>query len=337
MPLTRHALLLLAAVAAQPASAEPTRYPLSVDNCGNRLTFANAPQRAVTIGQSATEIVYSLGLGARLAGTSLWFNPVLPAYADIDARVPRLADNQPSFETVINRRPDLVAAQFEWSVGAQGAVATREQFGDLHIPAYVMPSDCQGKNNRVGADGTRLQPFRIDSLYQSIDELAAIFDVEDRGNALKQRLRDRLQAAQARLATQAPAATSVAFWFSSADLASDPYMAGRKGVPDYMASTLGLRNVVQSDEEWPTVGWESIAKANPTVLVIARMDRRRFPADDYRRKLEFLASDPVARQLDAVRHGRVVILDAQSMEASVRLFDGIEALAEAIDGFDLQP
>ena len=49
------------------------------------------------------------------------------------------------------------------------------------------------------------------------------------------------------------------------------------------------------------------------------------------------ASDPVARQLDAVRHGRVVILDAQSMEASVRLFDGIEALAEAIDGFDLQP
>lgn len=337
MPFTRHALLFLAAVAAQPARAEPTRYPLSVDNCGSRLTFATAPQRAVTIGQSATEIVYSLGLGAQLAGTSLWFNPVLPAYADIDARVPRLADNQPSFETVINKRPDLVAAQFEWSVGAQGAVATREQFNDLHIPAYVMPSDCQGKNNQVGADGTRLQPFRIDSLYQSIDELAAIFDVSDRGNALKQRLHDRLHAAQARLATPAPTATSVAFWFSSADLASDPYMAGRKGVPDYMASTLGLRNVVQSDEEWPTVGWESIAKANPTVLVIARMDRRRFPADDYRKKLEFLSSDPVARQLDAVRHGRVVILDAQSMEASVRLFDGIEALAEAIDGFDLQP
>ncbi|EGH35884.1 periplasmic binding protein, partial [Pseudomonas syringae pv. japonica str. M301072] len=37
-------------------------------------------------------------------------------------------------------------------------------------------------------------------------------------------------------------------------------------------------NIVQSDEEWPTVGWETIAKANPSILVIARMDRRCFPA-----------------------------------------------------------
>lgn len=339
MSLIRPALmlngLLAGLITCSPASAAATHYPLTVDNCGTPLTLVQAPSKAVTIGQSTTEILYALGLGERLVGTSLWFNPVLPAYQSIDAKVPRLADNQPSFEAVINKRPDLVAVQFEWSVGPQGAVATREQFNDLHIPAYVMPTDCEGKDNLVGADGTRLRPFSVDTLYKTISQLAAIFDVSDRGTQLNAELAARLTAAQAKVAAKQLNNASVAFWFSSPDLASDPYMAGRKGVPDFMAKTLGLQNVVQSDEEWPTVGWESIAKANPTVLVIARMDRRRFPADDYLKKLEFLKNDPVARNMDAVKHGRIVILDAQSMEATVRMFDGIDGLADAIDHFKL--
>jgi iron complex transport system substrate-binding protein len=339
MSLIRPALVLnsflFGLITCSPAFAAPTHYPLIVDNCGTSLTFGQAPSKAVTIGQSATEILYALGLGARMVGTSQWFNPVLPAYQSVDAKIPRLADNQPSFEAVINKRPDLVAVQFEWSVGPQGAVATREQFNDMHVPAYVMPTDCEGKDNLVGADGTRIRPFSVDSLYKTIDQLATIFDVSDRGTRLNAELAARLAAAQAKVAAKQLNNATVAFWFSSPDLASDPYMAGRKGVPDFMATTLGLHNVVQSDEEWPTVGWESIAKANPTVLVIARMDRRRFPADDYLKKLEFLKNDPVARNMDAVKHGRIVILDAQSMEATVRMFDGIDGLAEAIDHFKL--
>ena len=327
--------LLAAATTSSLAHAQATHYPLTIDNCATALTFAKAPAKAVTIGQSTTEILYALGLGDKVVGTSLWFNPVLPAYQAINAKVPRLADNQPSFESVISKRPDLVAVQFEWSVGPQGAVATRERFNDLHIPAYVMPTDCEGKDNLVGADGTRLQPFSIDSLYKTIQQLAAIFDVNDRADTLNAQLHQRLAAAQAKVAAKGLNNATVAFWFSSPDLASDPYMAGRKGVPDFIASTLGLRNVVQSDEEWPTVGWESIAKANPTVLVLARMDRRRFPADDYLQKLEFLKNDPVARNMDAVKNGRIVILDAQSMEATVRLFDGIDGLADSIDHFKL--
>ena len=102
-----------------------------------------------------------------------------------------------------------------------------------------------------------------------------------------------------------------------------------------MLNTLGVRNVVESDEERPTVGWETIAKANPTFLVIARMDRRRFPADDYLKKLEFLRNDPVTRNMDAVKNNRIIILDAMAMQASMRTFDGIAALASAINGYDL--
>lgn len=311
------------------AQAAATHYPLTVDNCGKPQTFAQAPQRTVTIGQASTELLYALGLGDKLAATSLWFNNVLPEYQLQNAKVPRLADNEPSFEAVVGKRPQLVTVQFEWMVGAQGVVGTREQFDELGIPTYLLPSDCEGKDNLVGADGTRLQAFQVDAIYKSVSQLAAIFDVQDRGTALNAELRGRLDSARAQLAGKDLSATSALFWFSSADLRIDPYVAGRQGVADFMLRTLGVRNVVESSEEWPTVGWETLAKANPTWLIIARMDRRRYPADDYRKKLAFLRNDPVTRNMDAVKHDRIIILDADAMQAGIRLFSGLQTLAAA--------
>jgi len=327
--LPRFATLLASLSLAGAAHAGATHYPLTVDNCGVAQTFAQAPERAVTIGQAGTEMLYALGLGEKLAGTSLWFNNVLPEFAEQDAKVPRLADNDPSFEAVVGKRPQLVAVQFEWMVGAQGVVGTREQFAELEIPTYLLPSDCEGKDNLVGADGTRLQPFRIDSIYKSVSELAAIFDVQARGVALNDQLKGKLEHARQQLAGKDLSATSALFWFSSADLEMDPYVAGRQGVADFMLQTLGVRNVVESNEEWPTVGWETLAKANPTWLIIARMDRRRFPADDVEKKLDFLHTDPVAKNMDAVRNGHVIVLDADAMQAGIRLFPGLERLSTA--------
>jgi len=327
--LPRFAALLTAMSLSGFAQAGASHYPLTIDNCGVPQTFAQAPERAVTIGQAGTELLYALGLGGKLAGTSLWFNNVLPEFKTQNDKVERLADNEPSFEAVVNKRPQLVTVQFEWMVGPQGAVGTRQQFNELNIPTYLLPSDCEGKDNLVGADGTRTQPFRIDTVYKSVSQLAEIFDVQDRGAALNADLKARLDHARQQLADKDLSKTSALFWFSSADLDTDPYVAGREGVADFMLQTLGVRNVVASNEEWPTVGWETLAKANPTWIIIARMDRRRFPADDHQKKLEFLRNDPVTRQMDAVKQGRIVILDADAMQAGIRLFRGLETLSSA--------
>jgi iron complex transport system substrate-binding protein len=329
MSLRRLALLFTGLMLSNPLLAASTHYPLTVDNCGVPLTFAQPPQKTVTIGQAATEMLYALGLSQQVIGTSLWFNDVLPAFRSDNDHIARLADNAPSFESVIDLHPDFVPVQFEWMVGPQGAVGTREQFHDLNIPTYILPSDCEGKNNRVGADGTRLTAFKVETLYKTLAQLALIFDVQDRGQQLITGYQARLAQAVAQAKNHGSHNVSAVFWFSSPDLNSDPFVAGRKGIPNFMLDTLGMRNVIDSDEEWPTVGWETIAKANPTILVIARMDRRRFPADDHEKKLAFLKSDPVTRNMDAVKNDRIVIMDASAMESSVRLFDGIEQLGAA--------
>ena len=123
------ALVLLGASPALPRSAQAaTQYPLTLRNCGVSVTFDHAPARIVSIGQSNTEILLSLGLGDRVVGTAVWFEPVLPQFEAVNAKIKRLANNDPSFESVVAQEPDLVTAQYEGHVGPKGSVATREQF-----------------------------------------------------------------------------------------------------------------------------------------------------------------------------------------------------------------
>lgn len=332
------ALCSLAALAAftTAAHAEATTYPLTVQNCGVEVTFDAAPASTVSLGQMATEILYALDLADKVSGTGIWFSDVLPEFTDVNARVERLADNDPSFESVVAKRPGLVAIQYEWHVGPQGIVATREQFADLGVPTYVLAADCAGKDNAVGSDGARTAMFAMDGVYQGVTELSEIFGVPERGAALTAALKAREAAAIEKARALDLKDASAAFWFSSAEMDIDPYVAGRKGPPAYMMEALGLRNVVESDEEWPVVSWEAIARANPSILVIAKMDRRRFAADDVEKKLAFLRTDPVAREMDAVKNGRIVILDAHSMDPSIRNVAALETLAEALPAFDLQ-
>lgn len=310
------------------AFAAQTSYPLTLDNCGRKVTFEKAPARTVSIGQSSTEALYLLGLADKVVGTALWVGPVLASYEDVNARIERLADNEPSFESVLGKKPDFVAVQFQWQVGPEGVVAKPEQFEELGIPVYTSPSDCIGKENSAASDGVRHQVFTMDLVYQEIRELAQIYDIQAKGEEVVADLKQREEAARAKIA-EVSGKLSAVFWFSSAADA-DPYVAGKNGAPGYIMSALGIENIIKTEDEWPTVGWETIAKANPTMIVAGSMERRRYPLDSLEAKHAFLKDDPVARLMPAVRNGYVFDMDAQAMNPTIRTIEGIEALADAI-------
>lgn len=316
-------------LAAPFAHAAETTYPLTLKNCGRDVTYTHAPQRTASLGQSTTEILYLLGLADKVVGTAVWIGPVIKGYEDANAKIKRLADNDPSFESVLGTKPDLVTVQFQWHVGPEGIVAKPEQFEELNIPVYTSPADCTGKDNTGGGDGVRHSVFTMDLIYQEITELAQIFNVQDRGEKLVADLKAREDVARKKIAS-ANGKLSAVFWFSSAELDIDPYVAGKNGAPGYIMSALGIKNIIDSEEEWPTVGWETIAKSEPTLIVAGKMDRRRFPADDIALKQKFLKEDPVTSLMPAVKQNHVVIMDAQAMNPTIRTIEGIEVLADAV-------
>jgi iron complex transport system substrate-binding protein len=107
-------------------------YPVTLDNCGHKVTIKSAPKRAVSLNQGTTEILLSLGFADRMAGTATWTDPVMKGLEKANASVPRLADNNPSFEKVLDAEPDFVTASFVSTLG-RGGVTTREQFEKLGV------------------------------------------------------------------------------------------------------------------------------------------------------------------------------------------------------------
>ena len=300
-----------------------TTYPLVVDNCGQQVTVEAPPQRVVSLDQGSTEILLSLDLGDRVVGTASWTDPVLPALADANADVPRLADNAPSYEAVLGADPDFVTASFGRHF-ATGGVAERSRFAETGIGSYLSPTDCEDGQS-INGGGTRTRPLTVDALYQEIRELAAVFDVPARGEALVAELQQRAAAATARIEASD---VSMAFWFADT---KSPYVAGGFGSAELLASTVGATNVFADlDDDWPAVGWETVVERDPQVLVLGDLLRDRFPGDRLADKEAFLASDPLTSTLPAVQEERYIALHGAEMNPSIRFVDGLEKIADGL-------
>lgn len=299
-------------------------FPQTLDNCGRRLTIDAVPARVVSLDQGSTEILLSLGLADRIVGTASWTDPVKADLADENARVPRLADNAPSYEAVMATEPTLVTASFGRHLREKGGVASREQFATSGVPTYLSPADCDnGASVNGGAKRTTAQS--IDSVYTEIMELATIFDVRSRGAALVDSLRTRVDRARASIGSSG---TSIGFWFADT---RTPYFAAGLGSGNILASEVKARNVFADvRDDWPATTWESVVDRDPAVIVLGDLARDRFPGDRLEDKKRFLADDPVTRTMPAVQQQRYVSLHGAEMNASIQLVDGIEKLAAGL-------
>ena len=301
---------------------------VTVDNCGTEVTVDSPPQRIVSLNQSSTEILLSLGLADRMVGTATWTDPVLSEFEEENDSIPRLADNAPSFESVLDAEPDFVTASFTSTIGP-GGVATREQFDELGVGSYVSPTDCEGKVSDDG-DGTRESPFTLDTLYKEITQLSQLFGVPERGDALIEELGGKMSDAQDSVDADG---VSAMYWFANSE---SPYMAGCCGSPGVISDSLGIENVFDDTfEEWPQIAWEVVAERNPDVIVLGDLTRKSQTAETADAKIEFLESNPVTREMEAVKNKRYISITGAEMNPSIRTVSGVQTVAKGISDLGL--
>ncbi|MFG3258622.1 ABC transporter substrate-binding protein [Streptomyces sp. NPDC048172] len=310
--------------AGQEKAAAPG-YPRTLGNCGHEVELKTPPRRAVSLNQGTTEILLSLGLEDRLAGTATWTDPVMKGLGKANGSVPRLAENNPSFEKVLDSEPDFVTASFVSTLG-KGGVATREQFEKLGVPTYVSPSDCAaGKVNESGGDGSRSEPLGLGTVYGEIRDLARAFHVEKRGDRLVARLKERVRKATDGLEVRD---TTLMYWFANAQ---SPYLAGCCGAPGAITRAVGAKNAFSdTEDEWPQINWETVADRDPDVLVLGDLTRKSETAESAKAKIAYLEKNPATRHLTAVKKKRFILLSGQAMNPSIRTVEGVEQVAEGL-------
>lgn len=305
----------------------PDGYPIVVENCGREVRVEQPIEDAVALNQGITEILLSMGLEDRIVGTATWTDPIRDNLAQANEGIPRLAENNASLETVLATDPDFVAASFHNTLDETGS-GSFEQYAEFGIPAYLAHTECTKSN--FDGDGGRDRKLTMDDIYTDIRELAKMFDVEDKGEELVSELTDRMTKASD---VKAKDGVTAAFWFANSEA---PYLAGGVGAPQIMADELGITNVFEDDDqEWPQISWEAIAAENPDILVIGDLTRESQTAETAKAKIEHLESNPVTREMDAVKNKRYVIVAGADMNPSIRTVDGVEKIAEALREFGL--
>ncbi len=332
--LTVPGLAAILGLIATPAFSAPTQYPLTLENCGAKVTVTKVPVRAIGLGQNSAEIMLLLGLEDKMAGTAFWPSKVLPELAEANAKVKLLSVEFPTFESILAQNPDFVAAALPSLVGPTSKVAKREDFDKVGVPSYISPSTCLSTEKVKDQYGSRDRLWNMDLLYQEIDELSQIFDVADRGQALIADFKKREAALRAN-ASRDGKQLSYVFWFSSQSPSADAYLGGKNAASGFIADLLGGRNAISADAEWPTLGWESIIAANPDVIVVATLDRNRWELDKPEAKIKFLNSDPAVSQMPAVKNKAIVIMDGQAMNPTIRTIYGAEQVAEQLKALGL--
>ncbi|WP_250038256.1 ABC transporter substrate-binding protein [Paractinoplanes maris] len=305
------ALVVLSGCATVAASPAPSASAaVTVENCGRQVTVPAPPSRAITMEQNATEILLSLGLGDRMAGTSYQTDTVSPELKSAYDAVPVLAKLYPSREKVLETRPDFVYSTFA-SAYAPDAAGPRAGLGELGIPAYLSRFACE----------TSPADFGFDGLFAEIEQVATLFGVRERGAELVAGQRAKLAGLRKH------EGTSLLWYYSGT---STPYVAGPGGVPAAISSELGLRNVYEdAGQTWPAGSWEQIAARNPAWIVVADLTRGG-DGDSARSKVDFLRSNPVTAKLDAVKAGRFITVPGSSLDPSVRSVGALTTVSEGL-------
>lgn len=293
-------------------SASSAHYPVTVDNCGSKLTYRQKPERVVTNDIGITELMLSLGLADRMAGY------VMPdEKGDLTSvpwrgeyeRTKWLSKKEITRELVLDAKADLVFAG--WNYGWNDTAGlTPDGLAELGIGSYTLTESC--RNGKEKARGV-MPP--LDALYADLANLGRIFDVEPKARQL---IAD-FQAEVAKAGTL-PRQPSVFLYDSGQD---KPFTSGRFAAPEQIISKAGGRNVLGDlDDSWTTVGWETVVARDPEVIVINNYGETGAEA-----KRQFLKSYPPLANVSAVKHDRIFVLDYVDLVESPRNPAAITRLA----------
>ncbi|MFI9169381.1 ABC transporter substrate-binding protein [Streptomyces lincolnensis] len=292
------------------ATVEPaestTSHAVTLTNCGRKVTYDKVPQRVVTNDVGITELMFALGLEDRMAGFAMPddkgdLNGV--PWKDGYDRVKWLSKDQLTKENVLDARADLVFAG--WNYGfREDSGFTPDALHKLGIPTYTLTESC--RNGRTETSRGIMPP--LEALYTDLTNLGKLFGVEKRAAALIAGFRKEVAAVH----DKAPAERPKVFLYDSGQ--DQPFTSGRYAAPEQIISEAGGVNVMHDvDDSWTTVGWESVVERDPDVIVIC--DYGDVSAE---RKKKFLLSYAPLRNVSAVKHRRIFVLDYVDLVESPR-------------------
>lgn len=284
--------LKVAAQATSPAtSAAPVMHEV-IDGYGRTVRVPRNPLRVVSLAPSLTETLYALAVDDRLVGDTDYCD--YPPAAQKKPKVGGVIN--PNLEQIASLHPDLVLVTKEGNL-----LETVRSLDTLGIPSYATDART------------------VDEIISSTQKLADVLNVSASGKTLANDLERRLETLHAKLSTLPPKRVLFVVW-------TEPLMSVGKGtfIADALRRAGGV-SIVDSNQDWPQVSLEEVARLQPEYLVFATTHSEAAAHD-----LDGLANRPGWRILDAVRGRHFAVVSDAIIRPAPRIVSVIEDLARQL-------
>ncbi|NJO83445.1 MAG: ABC transporter substrate-binding protein, partial [Blastochloris sp.] len=305
-------------------ATETARYPVTIEQCGEQLTFTEPPQRVIATWQSVAEVLLALGLEDRIIGVyyGQFYPSTAPGLEAAMSRLDALTDGEggaPGREVVVTAQPDFIYAAYPGSdFNAERGRASREDLAEIGAQIFGSSADC-------AADASQLT---VETVYDDIRKLGLIFGVPERAETLIAEMQGRVAAVQARVAGRTP--TPMIFY----DAGEGPLGVYGSGLNNDMIRLAGGQNLFgDQPETYLNVGVEAFAAQPAEIFAI--IDYEGFAGvPDEATRADFLFS--TFPNLPAAQERRSVFVPGAAFAAGIRFPEAIEIMARAFhpDAFD---
>lgn len=205
-----------------------------VDDRGIKVTFAQAPQRIVSLLPSLTESVCALGQCARLVGVDRYSN-----YPESVKNLPQVGGGlDPNIEAIVALKPDVVL------------MATSSRAGE--------------RLQSLGIKVVALEPKTHTDVKRVLEKIGQVLAVTDAQNIW--RSIDAAISAAAQSLPKGVASTRVYF-----EVNPGPYGAGESSFIGETLTRLGVKNIIGPKlGPFPRLNPEFVVRANPDVIMIGQ-------------------------------------------------------------------
>ena len=299
------ALLSCAAVAraqsVSPLSPASPIYREVTDETGRTVRIPQPVNRIVSLAPSLTETVYALGLQDHLVGDTEYCD-----YPPDAQKKTKVGDTiNPSLEQIAVLHPDLVLV-----TKGLNRLETVHGLENIGIPSYAT------------------DPHTVNEIVGSSKKLADVLGAPDAGASIAAEMEHHLAELQLRLASSPAKRVLFVVWHQ-------PLIS--VGKHTFIADALrlaGAVSIVDSEQDWPHVSLEEVARLQPDFLVFAASH-----SDSASPTVDALATLPGWNIVDAVSNHHVAVISDAVNRPAPRIVSAIEDLAKQLhpDAFVEKP
>ncbi|MDX3319684.1 ABC transporter substrate-binding protein [Streptomyces sp. ME03-5684b] len=264
------------------AAGQTTGYPVTLENCGRKLTFEKAPERVVVMnGASVAEVstLLALGLEDRIVANQQGYGrSEVPGRADAIKKLPtggvtlNGAGDIPR-EAMLGLRPDLALSVTSYGFEQKNGFATREQLQQVGANSYISPQGCDDDPSKM----------TVADSYQLLRDMGKIFHVGDRAEKLIAESEKKITAVTGKAGTDKP--PKVMVLFASPTGKTDFSLVFAKGIVNDILAGAGGVNAFEDTAEtlFANVSKEKAATTDVDALVV--IDASGTDAAAYAKKL----------------------------------------------------